>query len=101
MNVKPDGGPPGSPLPLQSMSGPGGPRSNDNDEYFEQDEDERENAGRRKSLIALAVLAVLGIAGLVPVDRPRRGSEVQDCPMTPATDCAAGAPPPPGAVARP
>ena len=32
------------------------------EEYLEQDEDERENAGRRKSLIALAVLAVLVIA---------------------------------------
>jgi hypothetical protein len=74
------------------MSGPGGPRSNDNDEYFEQDEDERENAGRRKSLIALAVLAVLVIAGLIVVNRLRSVSALQDCLMTRATNCAEVAP---------
>jgi hypothetical protein len=77
------------------VSGPGGPRSNDNDEYFDQDEDERENAGRRKSLIALAVLAVLVIAGLVLVDRLRSVSALQDCLMTRATNCAEVAPPTP------
>jgi hypothetical protein len=95
MNVKPDRGPPGPPLPLRSVSGPGGPRSNDNDEYFDQDEDERENAGRRKSLIALAVLAVLVIAGLVLVDRLRSVSALQDCLMTRATNCAEVTPPAP------
>ena len=53
-----------------------------------QDEDERESAGRRKSLIALAVLAVLVIAGLILVDRLRSVSALQDCLMTRATNCA-------------
>jgi len=59
----------------------------DNDEYFEQDEDERESVGRRKSLIALAVLAVLVVAGLVLVERLRNVSALQDCLMTRATNC--------------
>ena len=59
----------------------------DNDEYFEQDEDKRESAGRRKSLIALAVLAVLVVAGLVLVERLRNVSALQDCLMTRATNC--------------
>jgi hypothetical protein len=59
----------------------------DNDEYFEQDEDERESAGRRKSLIALAVLAVLVVAGLVLVERLRSVSALQDCLMTRAVNC--------------
>lgn len=58
------------------------------EEYLEQDEDERENAGRRKSLIALVVLAVLVIAGLVLVNRLRSVSALQDCLMTRATNCA-------------
>jgi hypothetical protein len=35
------------------------------DEYLEQDEEERERTGRRNSLIALLVMALLVIAGLV------------------------------------
>ena len=57
------------------------------EEYLEQDDDERESAGRRKSVIALAVMAVLVIAGIVLVDRLREVSEVQDCLMTRATNC--------------
>jgi len=57
------------------------------EEYLEQDEEEREAAGRRKSLIALAVMAVLLVAGIVLVDRLRDVSIVQDCLMTRATNC--------------
>jgi len=65
------------------------------EEYLEQDEDEREDASRRKSLIALAVLAVLVVAGLVLVDRLRSVSELQDCLMTRANNCAEVSPPTP------
>ena len=65
------------------------------EEYLEQDDDEVENAGRRKSLIALAVLAVLVIAGLILVDRLRSVSVLQDCLMTRATNCAEIDPPTP------
>jgi hypothetical protein len=58
------------------------------EEYLEQDDDERESAGRRKALIALAVLAILVIAGLVVVNRLRSVSALQDCLMTRATNCA-------------
>ena len=58
------------------------------EEYLEQDDDEIENAGRRKSLIALVVLAVLVVAGFVVVDRLRSVSALQDCLMTRATNCA-------------
>ncbi len=57
------------------------------EEYLEQDDDERETAGRRKSLIALAVLAVLVIGGVVLVNRLRDVSRLQDCLMTHATNC--------------
>ena len=57
------------------------------EEYLEQDEEEREAAGRRKSVIALAIMAVLVIAGIVLVDRLREVSAVQDCLMTRATNC--------------
>jgi hypothetical protein len=57
------------------------------EEYLEQDEEEREAAGRRKSVIALAVMALLVIAGIVLVNRLREVSEVQDCLMTRATNC--------------
>ena len=43
----------------------------EDEEYFEQDDEEQETAGRRKSLIALAVMAVLVIAGIVLVERLR------------------------------
>jgi hypothetical protein len=38
-------------------------------------------------LIALAVMAVLVVAGVVLVDRLRDVSAVQDCLMTHATNC--------------
>ena len=57
------------------------------EEYLEQDEDEREAAGRRKSVIALAVIAALVIAGLLLVGRLREVSALQDCLMTRATNC--------------
>jgi len=59
----------------------------EDEEYLEQDEDEQETAGRRKSLIALAVMAILVVAGIVLVDRLRDVSAVQDCLMTRATNC--------------
>jgi hypothetical protein len=65
------------------------------EKYLEQDEDEREDAGRRKSLIALVVLAVLVVAGLILVDRLRSVSELQDCLMTRATNCTEVTPPTP------
>ena len=58
------------------------------DEYIEQDDEERESAGRRKSLVALVVLAVLVIGGVVLVDRLRSVSALQDCLMSRATNCA-------------
>jgi len=65
------------------------------EEYLEQDDDERESAGRRKALIALAVLAILVVAGLVVVNRLRSVSALQDCLMTRATNCAEIDPPTP------
>jgi hypothetical protein len=64
------------------------------DEYLEQDEAERDSAGRRNSLVALVVLAVLVIAGLVLVDRLSSVSALQDCLMTRSTNCASVSPPP-------
>ena len=63
------------------------PGRHEQDEYLEQDEGERDRTGRRNSLIALLVLAVLVIAGLVLVDRLRNVSAVQDCLMSRATNC--------------
>ena len=57
------------------------------EEYLEQDADEQDAAGRRKSLIALAIMAVLVIAGIVLVGRLRELSAIQDCLMTRATNC--------------
>jgi hypothetical protein len=59
----------------------------EDEEYLEQDEDEQETAGRRKSLIALAVMVVLVVAGVLLADRLRDVSAVQDCLMTHATNC--------------
>ena len=58
------------------------------EEYLEQDEDERETARRTKSLIALAVVAVLVIAGIMLVQQLRTVSRLQDCLMTKAINCA-------------
>jgi len=59
----------------------------EDEEYLEQVEEEREAAGRHKSLIALTVMAVLVVAGIVLADRLRDVSMVQDCLMTRATNC--------------
>ena len=64
------------------------------DEYLEQDEAERDSAGRRNSLVALVVLAALVAAGLVLVDRLSSVSALQDCLMSRATNCAGVSPPP-------
>ena len=57
------------------------------EEYLEQDDDERETAGRRKGLVALIVLAVLVIGAIVVVNRLRDASRLQDCLMPRATNC--------------
>jgi hypothetical protein len=57
------------------------------EEYIEQDEEEREAAGRTKSVIALAVMAVLVVAGILLAHKLRDVSELQDCLMTRATNC--------------
>ena len=59
----------------------------EDEEYLEQDDEGQETSGRRKSLIALAVMAVLVVAGVLLVDRLRDVSVVQDCLMTRATNC--------------
>jgi hypothetical protein len=69
------------------------------DEYLDQDEAERDDAGRRNSLIALIVLAVLVVAGLVLVDRLSSVSALQDCLMSRATNCATVSPLPSAAPA--
>lgn len=58
------------------------------DEYLEQDEAERETMGCRKSVIALAVMAILVIAAVFLVGRLREVSALQVCLMTRATNCA-------------
>jgi hypothetical protein len=63
------------------------PSRHEDEEYLEQDEDEREAAGRRTTLVALAVMAVLVVAGLFIVQRLREASALQDCLMTRATNC--------------
>ncbi|HTR83880.1 MAG TPA: hypothetical protein VMI56_05345 [Reyranella sp.] len=57
------------------------------DEYLEQDEEEAASAGRRKSLFALLIMAVLVVAGVVLVGKLRVVSKVQDCMMTHASNC--------------
>ena len=69
------------------------------DEYLDQDEAERDSAGRRNSMIALAVLAALVVAGLVLVKRLSSVSALQDCLMSRATNCASVSPPPSAAPA--
>ena len=59
----------------------------EDEEYLEQDEEEREAAGRRGKLIALAVMAGLVVAGLFLVHRLRQESVVEDCLMTHASNC--------------
>jgi len=59
----------------------------EDEEYLEQDEEEREAAGRRTTLIALVVMAGLVVAGLFLVHRLREASVVEDCLMTHATNC--------------
>jgi hypothetical protein len=71
------------------------------EEYLEQDEEEAEDAGRKKSLVALAVLAALVIAGVILVGKLRDVSRLQDCMMTHATNCNdLVAPPTPAGTAR-
>ena len=74
-------------------------RHHEQEEYLEQDEAERDSAGRRNSLVALVVLAVLVAAGLLLVDRLSSVSALQDCLMTHATNCASVSPPPSAAPA--
>ncbi len=57
------------------------------EEYLEQDEEEAEQATRKKSLVALMVLAVLVAAGILLFDKLRDVSRLQDCLMTRATNC--------------
>ena len=57
------------------------------EEYLEQNEEEAENAARKKSLVALAVLAALVISGIFLFERLRDVSRIQDCLMTRATNC--------------
>ena len=57
------------------------------DDYLEQNDEEREAAGRRKSLIALAVLVLLLIGGVILTHQLRKASQLQDCLMTKATNC--------------
>jgi hypothetical protein len=59
----------------------------EDEEYLEQDEEEREAAGRRSKLIVLAVMAALVAAGLFLVHRLREASVVEDCLMTHASNC--------------
>ena len=57
------------------------------EEYLEQNEEEAERAARRKSVVALAVLAVLVIAGIFLFEKLRDVSRLQDCLMTRASNC--------------
>lgn len=57
------------------------------EEYLEQNEEEAERAARRKSVVALAILAVLVIAGIFLFEKLRDVSRLQDCLMTRASNC--------------
>ncbi len=59
----------------------------EDEEYLEQDEEEREAAGRRTTLIALAVMAVLVVAGLFLVHRLRQSSIIEDCLLAHGSNC--------------
>ena len=50
----------------------------EDEEYLEQDEEEREAAGRRGKLVVLAVMAGLVVAGLFLVHRLREASIIED-----------------------
>jgi len=71
------------------------------EEFLEQDEEEAENAGRTKSVVALGVLAILVVIGLYVVNRLRDVSAVQDCMMTRATNCNDMVAPPTPSSVRP
>ncbi len=57
------------------------------EEYLEQNEEEAERAARRKSVMALAILAVLVIAGIFLFEKLRDVSTLQDCLMARASNC--------------
>ena len=57
------------------------------EEYLEQDEEEAERIQRKKSVVALAILAVLVIAGIFLFEKLRDVSRLQDCLMTRASNC--------------
>ena len=57
------------------------------EEYLEQDDLERETSRRRQSIIALAILVVLVVAGVVLAGRLRAVADLQDCLMARATNC--------------
>jgi len=57
------------------------------EEYLEQDEEEAERMQRKKSVVALAILAVLVIAGIFLFEKLRDVSRLQDCLMTRASNC--------------
>ena len=57
------------------------------EEYLEQDEEEAERIQRKKSVVALAILAVLVIAGIFLLEKLRDVSRLQDCLMTRASNC--------------
>ena len=67
--------------------------SPERDEYLEQDDEERQDARRTGSLVALIVLALLVIGGIVLAQELRKASRLQDCLMTRSTTCAAIADP--------
>jgi hypothetical protein len=57
------------------------------EEYLEQDEEEAERIQRKKSVVAVAILAVLVIAGIFLFEKLRDVSRLQDCLMTRASNC--------------
>ena len=57
------------------------------EEYLEQDEEEAERIQRKKSVVALAILAILVIAGIFLFEKLRDVSRLQDCLMTRASNC--------------